>query len=408
MPRISHHFFSVLPIPSITLLILVFITLAGCSEQKKVPIAKEAPPLPVEVITIENKNIPIWMPYTGKTKASSSQQVRARVSGILEEIYYEDGEHIKKGQKLFKIEQTDYIAELELHKAKKNRDLASLKLAQADVRRYEILTKDGLAPQATLESYQAQAEAFTADIKYDDAKIAQAELMLSYTTVTAPIDGQASRRLVDIGNLVGKNESTLLTTINKVDPLYAYFAPSEEDFQRISKFRSSEVMDAYVDLNYQRKSLKTERIFGHVNFSDNAVDPGTSTISMRVEFPNKDEKIFPGTFVYVNVFITDQISFIGVPPQVIFEDQQGKFVYIVGKDNSAQRVYIKPVYETRFFVLMKLLTTKGSLKEGDKVIINGLMRLKPDLKVSPTDVTDSKGIEAIIKDNELNPVHPNK
>ncbi len=394
----------VLPASASLLFLVVLLALAGCGEQKKAPEAKEAPPLPVEVVTIENKNIPIWMPYTGKTKASSSQQVRARVTGILEEIYYKDGDHIEKGQKLFKIEQTDYIAELELQKAKKVRDLAALKLAQADVKRYEILAKEGHTSQSTLESYQAQAEAYAADIKYDNAKIEQAELMLSYTIVTAPIAGQASRRLVDIGNLVGKNESTLLTTINKVDPLYAYFAPSEEDFQRITQFHSSEVMDAYIDLNYQAKSLKARRVFGTVTFSDNAVDPGTSTISMRVEVPNKDESIFPGTFVYVNVFVTDKIPFISVPPQVIFEDQQGKFVYIVDDKNTAQRVYVKPVYETRFFVLMKLDT----LKEGDKVIINGLMRLKPDLKVSPIDVTDSKGIEAIIKANNLDPVNTQK
>lgn len=404
MLRISLRAFTDLCNSACLLFLIVFLALGGCGEQKKAPEAKEVPPLPVEVVTIENKNIPIWMPYTGKTKASSSQEVRARVSGILEEIYYEDGEHIKKGQKLFKIEQTDYIAELELHKAKKFRDQAVLKLAQADVKRYEILAKEGLAPQATLESYQAQAEAYAADIKYDDAKIEQAELMLSYTIVTAPIDGQASRRLVDIGNLVGKNESTLLTTINQVDPLYAYFAPSEEDFQRIDNFRSSEVMQAYIDLNYQTKSLKAQRIFGTVNFSDNTVDPGTSTISMRVEFPNKDEAIFPGTFVYVNIFVTDKIPLIGVPPQVIFEDQQGQFVYIVDDKNTAQRVYVKPVYESRFFVLMKLDT----LKEGDKVIINGLMRLKPDLKVSPTDVTGSKGVEAIIKANNLIPVNTQK
>jgi RND family efflux transporter MFP subunit len=386
------------------LFLVVLLALGGCGEQKKAPAAKEAPPLPVDVVTIENKNVPIWMPYTGKTKASSSQQVRARVSGILEEIYYEDGDHIEKGQKLFKIEQTDYIAELKRQKAKKARDLAALKLALADVKRYEILAKEGHASQSTLESYQAQAEAYAADIKYADAKIEQAELMLSYTIVTAPIAGQASRRLVDIGNLVGQNESTLLTTINKVDPLYAYFAPSEEDFQRIAQFHSSEVMDAYIDLNYQTKSLKARRIFGTVTFSDNTVDPGTSTISMRVEVPNKDKAIFPGTFVYVNVFVTDSIPFIGVPPQVIFEDQQGRFVYVVDDENTAQRVYIKPLYETRFFVLMKLDT----LKEGDRVIINGLMRLKPDLKVSPTDVTDSKGIEAIIKINNLNPLNPQK
>lgn len=377
-----------------------FLMLTGCEEQKQQTAPKEAPPLPVEVVTLQNKNIPIWMPYTGKTEASSSQQVTARVTGILEEVYYKDGDNIKKGQKLFKIEQTDYIAELELHKAKKNRDLAALKLAQADVRRYTILAKEGLAPQATLESYQAQAEALEADLVYDDAKIEQAELMLSYTIVRAPIDGQASRRLVDIGNLVGMNESTLLTTINQVDPLYAYFAPSEQDFQKISHLRSSEIMEAYIDLNYQSKALKTQRIFGKVNFSDNTVDPSTSTISMRVEFPNKDKSIFPGTFVYVNIFVTDKIPFIGVPPQVIFEDQLGKFVYIVDDKDTAQRVYVKPVYESRYFVLMK----QDTLKQGDKVIINGLMRLKPDLKVAPDDVTASKGIDAIIKDNNLVPI----
>ncbi len=404
MLRIFSRSIAILPASASLFVAAIFFILAGCGEQKKAPIVKETPPLPVEVVTIKNNNIPIWMPFTGKTKASSSQQVRARVSGILEEIYYEDGDHLKKGQKLFKIEQTDYIAELELQKAKKNRDVAALKLAQADVKRYEILAKEGLAPQATLESYQAQAEAYIADTKYDDAKIQQAELILSYTIVTAPIDGQASRRLVDIGNLVGKNESTLLTTINQVDPLYAYFAPSEENFQRMAQLRSSEVMQAYVDLNYQSKLLKTQRIFGTVTFADNTVDPSTSTISMRMEFPNKDEAIFPGTFVYVNVFVTDKIPLIGVPPQVVFEDQQGEFVYIVDDKNTAQRVYIKPIYSTRFFTLMKT----GTLKDGDKVIINGLMRLKPDLKVSPSDVTDSKGIEAIIKTNNLAPAKTQK
>ncbi|RKZ97737.1 MAG: efflux RND transporter periplasmic adaptor subunit [Gammaproteobacteria bacterium] len=379
---------------------ILLLIITGCGEQKKQKAVKETPPLPVKVVTIKSSNIPIWMPYTGKTQASSSQEVRARVSGILEEIYYQDGDTVNKGDKLFKIEQMDYIAELELQKAKKNRDLAGLKLAQADVKRYSILAKEGLAPQADLEAYQAKAEAIEADIAYDNAKIDQAELMLSYTIVTAPIDGQVSRRLVDIGNLVGKNETTLLTTINQVDPLYAYFAPSEEDFQKIDRLRSSEVMDAYIDISYNSKSLQKERIFGHVNFSDNTVNPDTSTITMRVEFANKDKRIFPGTFVYVNVFVTDKIPLVGIPPQVIFEDQQGKFVYIVDNKNSAQRLYVKPVYESRFFVLMK----PGVLKDGDKVIVNGLIRLKSDLKVAISDVTDTQGIEAIIKNNNLVPL----
>jgi len=380
----------------------LILTIIGCGEQKQQQTQKEAPALPVEVVTIKERNIPIWMPYTGKTQANSSQEVRARVEGILEEVFYKDGDNVKKGQKLFKIEQTDYIARLNTAKAKKTRDEATLKLAQADVNRYKPLVKDGLAPRVTLEQYEAQVATIKADIASDNAAIKQAELELSYTIIKAPIDGQASRRLVDIGNLVGKNESTVLTTINNTDPLYAYFSPSEEDFQKIRKFKDKEVLDAYITFNYQSELLKNESKFGFVNFSDNTVDPSTSTISMRAEIPNADHSVFPGTFVYVNVFVTEQFKLVGIPPEIIFEDQRGKFVYTIDENNIAHKKYIKIVYESRFFSLLK----KGSLNDGDKVIVNALLRLKEKLLVKPTDVTDTKGIDAVIKDNNLIPTIP--
>jgi len=378
------------------------LAILGCSDGKEAIEQKEAPALPVEVITIKERNIPIWLPYTGKTQASSSQEVRARVSGILEEIYYKDGENVKKGQKLFKIEQTDYIANLKAAKAKKTRDLATLKLAQADVNRYKPLVKDGLAPRVTLEQYEAQVATIEADISSDNAAIRQAELELSYTIVTAPIDGQASRRLVDKGNLVGQNESTLLTTINNTDPLYAYFSPSEEDFQKIRKFKDQDVMQAFITFNYQSELLKNESKFGFVNFSDNTVDPSTSTISMRAEIPNANKSVLPGTFVHVHIFITDRFKLVGIPPEVILEDQRGKFVFVIDEQNMAHKKYIKTVFESRHFVLLE----KESLHEGDKVIVNALLRLKEKLLVKPSDVSDKKGIDAIIKENNLIPTIP--
>jgi len=250
-----------------------------------------------------------------------------------------------------------------------------------------------------LEQYEAQVQTAEANIKSDEAAIKQAELELSYTIVKAPINGRASRRLVDVGNLVGKGESTILTTVNSTDPLYAYFAPSEEDFQKISRFRQKDKMDAYIEINYQSKFLKPEHVFGYVNFSDNAVDPTTSTVSMRAEIPNKDQRIFPGTFVYVNVFVTDQFDLIGVPPQIFSEDQLGKYLYILDEKDEARRVYVKPVYESRFFTLIK----EDTLKTGDRVVINAILRMKPGVKTAPTDVTDTKGLDAIIKENKLIP-----
>lgn len=387
----------------LSLIFLSFVLFfTACSEQEQQKVKQQRPALPVEIIKVKSQNIPIWLQYTGKTQASSSQEVRARVTGILEKVYYKDGEKVKKGQKLFQIEQTNYIAALNAAKAKKNKDLSVLKLAKADVNRYKPLVAEGLAPRVTLEQYEAQVQTVEADLASDEAAIKQAELELSYTTVLAPIDGQASRRLVDVGNLVSKNESTLLTTINNTDPLYAYFAPSEEDFQKISRFRQKDKMDAYIELNYQSKVLKTQRVFGYVNFSDNTVDPTTSTVSMRAEIPNNDQRIFPGTFVYVNIFVTDQFNLIGVPPQVFSEDQLGKYLYVLDEDDKAKRIYVKPVYESRFFTLIK----EDTLKTGDSVVINAIMRMKPGLKTAPKDVTDTKGLDAIIKDNNLIPSKP--
>jgi len=380
----------------------ILLALVGCSEEKKQTVQKKAAPLPAKVITVKEKNIPIWMPYTGKTKASSSQEVRARVAGILEEIYYKDGEFVKKGQKLFKIEQTDYIAALDTVKAQKRRNQATLNLAKADVNRYAPLVKDGLAPRVTLEQYEAQVETLKADIASNDAAIRQAKLELSYTIVKAPIDGQTSRRLVDVGNLVGKNESTVLTTINNNNPLYAYFSPSEESFQKIKKFKDRDVMEAYITVNYQSNMLEGISKFGYVDFSDNTVEPSTSTISMRAEIPNKDNAIFPGTFVHVNIFVTDRFKLIGIPPEVVFEDQRGKYVFVVGEENKAHKKYITSIFESRFVVLMK----KGFLDDGDRVIVSALLRVRENILVKPIDVTDTKGIDAVIEKNNLIPSLP--
>ena len=379
----------------------ILLAFAGCGEEKKV-VKKVIPPMPVEVITVKNANIPVWVQYTGKTQATSAQEVRARVAGILEKVYFTDGEYVKKGQKLFKIEQTKYKAKLSAAKAQKRQHQASLKFAMDDVARYAPLVKDGLAARITLEKYQAQVEALKAKVVSDEASIEEAALNYSYTIIKAPIDGQASRHLVDVGNLVGRSEATLLTTINQTNPMYAYFAPSEEDMQIITHYRESDVMPAYIDIGYKSKMLTNKNIFGKVNFSDNTVNPNTSTVSMRAEIPNADHKILAQTFVHVNVFVTDKIKAIGIPPSIIKEDQLGEYIYIMDKDQAAQIIYIEPIFESRYYILVK----EDTLKDGDKIIVTGLMHLKKGKKLSPTDVSQTKGMQAVIKKNNLIPALP--
>ena len=367
----------------------------GCSKEKEQQIKKEMPPLVVNTITVKKEAVPIWKKITGKTKASSHQEVRARISGILEKRYFKDGQNVKKGQKLFKIEQDEYISALNIAKAQKEADEASLNLAIADVERYKPLVKEGLAPRATLEQYQAKQASLKAAIAGDVAKINKAKLELSYTIIKAPISGKISARHVDIGNLVGQGESTLLTTITRIDPIYAYFSPSQSDAMMLQKYKNKEKPDAFIEL---QSGLGDIRLNGFVDFSDNTVDPLTSTISMRATINNPNDKVMPGTFVYVNVFVNDKYKFLMIPPYVIFNDQLGKFVYIIDKNNIIKRVDIKTGYSSKYYV-----SVKSGLKDNDRVIISGLMKLKTGKKVKATDVTKTEGIKAILEKNNLIP-----
>jgi len=382
-----------------TLLHTLFFTsvflLSGCSEQKQEQVTKKVPPLLVEVISVKKEAVPIWKRYTGMTKASSDQEVRARVSGILEKRYFKDGQVVKKGQKLFKIEQSEYIAALNAAKAKKAQDEASLALANADVNRYAPLVKEGLAPRATLEQYQAQKLGLKAAIAGDVAQINKAKLELSYTIIKAPIDGRASARHVDVGNLVGQGEATLLTTIVSIDPIYAYFSPSQSDVQLFHKYRNKDKPDTFITVSGNMEEL---RLNGYVDFSNNSVDPLTSTITMRATINNKEGKVLPGTFVYVNLFINDKYKFLMIPPEVIFNDQLGNYVYIVDENSSVKRADITTNYSSKYYV-----SVRDGLKDGDKLIVSALVKLKPGLKVTPKDVTKTKGIQAILEKNKLIP-----
>lgn len=387
---------------------LVFVLLAvslfaGCSGEEKndrnKQQAQEVPPLPVEVITVQQQAIPIWLEYTGKTEATKRVEVRARVSGRLEKALFTEGDLVEKDQKLFEIEKATYQAALDQAKAKLQRDHASLDLAKADVKRYVPLVEKGLAPRATLEQYEARKNELVATIKADEAAIKDAELNLSYTDVVAPISGRISRKHVDAGNIVGYGDKTLLTTIVADDPMYAYFNPAEQDFQLMRQFRSKDTMEARVRVpSAMDRIIEREVYSGVIDFTDNRVDRMTGTITMRATVDNPNFTLLEGTFVYVQVFLTDQKEFLMVPPSVVFEDQRGSFVYTLGEENKAVRTDVVRGYEGRYY----LQIAKG-LEGGEKVLVSALPKIAPGVKVEPKDVTDSKGIMAVLKQQEMVP-----
>jgi RND family efflux transporter MFP subunit len=385
-------------IVSVILFASLFVLL-GCGKEKKAEAPKAPPPLIVETVTVQKKIYPVWMQYTGMTKAISDQEIRARVAGRLEQRFFVDGAYVKKGDKLFLIEQSQYQSNLDAARSRKKKDEAALALSKADVRRHKPLVKEGLSPRATLEQYEAKRDSFIAAISADEAAIKNAELELSYTLITAPISGQVSARRVDVGNLVGYGESTLLVTIVQTDKVYAYFSPSESDTQKIYKFRSREDLPAFIEVRGQGEDIfKRKRLDGVVDFTNNIVDPLTSTVSMRATIDNKDKTVYPGTFVYINVFITDKYKFSMVPPQAILEDQLGKFVYTVDANSTAKRTSVKIGMSSRLYA-----NISSGLNDGDRVVISGLVKIQAGRLLAPKDMTETKGAIAIMKDNDLIP-----
>jgi len=387
----------------------IFITILlffiGCSSEpeKKLPEKQQklaaAPALPVEVVIVKKEKVPVWLEYTGKTEASKRIEVRARVSGTLEEVLFKEGEYIEKGQKLFTVEKASYEAAVTQTQAKLEGDQASMKLALADEERYKPLVAEGLAPRITLEQYQVRVMELTAMIKADQAAVKNAELNLSYTDILAPISGRISRINIDVGNIVGYAEKTLLTTMVADDPMYAYFNPNEEQYQLVRQYKSKEVLDARVTVpNKYEKLLDRKPFRGVVDFNDNRVDKMTGTITMRAKIANPEHNLLEGTFVYVNLFVTDQAEFLMVNPGVVQEDQQDSFVYVVDENGLAKRVNIVRGFETRNYMAV----TKG-LEGGEKVIWSGLAKIRPGVKITPTDVTETKGIIAVLKEQDMIP-----
>ena len=381
-------------IMALTSIMLTLPIIGFCKDKVEAPAPKK-PALPVEVIVVKKEPVPIWLEFTGKTVASKRVEVRARVTGILEEVLFQEGAFVEKGVPLFEIEKSSYLDELHQAQARRKRDQATLDLATANVRRFEPLVAEGLAPRITLEEYQAKKNELIATVEADDAAIRTAKLNLSYTTVKAPISGRISHLNVDIGNVVGFGEKTVLTTMLSDDPLYTYFHPTEEEFQFIRTFASKKVLDARVKVESRSRILTRATFSGEVDFTDNSIDPMTGTVTMRAVVANPEQKLLEGTFVYTNIFVTDQVPLLMVPQSCVLEDQLGSFIYVVDEKNRAQRVNVERGYEGRHF-----LEITDGVKDGQKVIISSLAKLRPEKPVIPQDVTATRGLRAIMKTNE--------
>jgi membrane fusion protein, multidrug efflux system len=343
------------------------------------------PPPDVSVAQVVKKSITEWDDYSGHVEAVDAAEIRARVAGQLNKVNYREGSLVEKGQLLFTIDDREYAAAADAARADLARAEARLTLAKQELARAESLISARAVSQGELESRQVEFQQAEADKLSAQARLTQAELSLSFTRVRAPFAGRAGAALVKPGNLVAPNQS-LLTTLVSVDPVYVTFTGDEQAYLRYQELaRDGNRVSSRDARNPVLVGLANEEGYPHegeMDFVDNALDPATGTIRGRAVLPNPDGALTPGLFARVRLLGGSETDALLIHEQAVLTDQDRRYVYILGKDNSAARrdVTLGPLVEG-------LRVVKTGLAPGDKVIVNGMRKIFfPGQPVKPRDV----------------------
>ncbi|PWR21086.1 efflux transporter periplasmic adaptor subunit [Zavarzinia compransoris] len=340
--------------------------------------------MPVTVAKPLLRQIAEWDDFTGRFAPVSSVEVRARVSGYLDSIHFKDGQEVSKGQLLYVIDPRPFEAVVERARADVDAAEAALDLAVREVARYSQLRQSGNASQQVLDERLQARRGAEASVAAAKASLRQAELNLAFTRIEAPIAGRISRTNVTVGNLVsGDAAGSVLTTIVSVDPIQFYFDGDEQVFIRYQRqAQSGERPDPQNAGLPVRIGLSDEIGFPHagaIDFVDNQLDNATGTIRVRAVLANPDRLLTPGMFGRIRVPASEPKPTLLVPETAIGTDQTRRFVWVVGENNVPR----PQIVDLGAVVGSLRVVRGGGLKETDQVIVNGIMRVRPNVPVTP-------------------------
>jgi RND family efflux transporter MFP subunit len=374
--------------PNRTFLALAaLVLLAGCRQPNQfVP----PPPPTVSVAHPIEKTIPDSVEFIGVAQPTKMVELRARVNGYLQKIFFDDGSDVQVGDPLFQIDPAPYQSVLDAAKAAQQRAVASLALAQSQYRRMEPLITNSVITQEELDVQAAQVETTKADVAAAEAAVRKAELDLGYTKISAPIAGRIGRHLVDVGNLV-LAEQTQLASIKTLDPIYGVFDVSENDLLRfMAMLRNNELPDPEKFAPVLHLGLSNEEGHPHegrLDFRELSINPGTGTAMRRGIFPNPGRQIIPGMDVRIQANVGDAKPRVLVEDRAIGSDQRGDYMLVVNDKNVVE---YRPVKLGPRFDTMRVVDS--GVKATDWVIVNGLQRARPGAQVKPEPVTAEDGM----------------
>jgi RND family efflux transporter MFP subunit len=368
-------------IASTFILVFGMVLIAGCGRQG----ARQAPALPsVTVAPVERKELVEWDEFTGRVEPMESVEVRPRVSGYIQEVRFQSGQLVKKGDVLFVIDARWHQAAFDQRQAEFEQAKVHLENARREAERTaQLLTTKAISVEES-DARQSRYEEAKAASLATQAALASAKLDLEYTQVRAPIDGRVSRALLTGGNYVSgvAGNASVLTTIVSVDPVYVYADIDENSLLKFNALAQARRLETDgngkipVELQLADEADFPHR--GYLESFDNRLDPNTGSILLRAVFPNSDGRVMPGLFARVRVPLSERHAALLVEERAIGTDQAQKFVLTLTGSNTVayQSVKLGPAVEGKRIV-------RSGLQGNEEVVVNGLQHVRPGMPVAP-------------------------
>lgn len=364
------------------------LALGGCKKESGAGDAAQVPT--VAAVKVEPQNIPLSFEFAARAQGSKETEVRARVGGILLKRNYVEGSQVEEGSVLFQIDPEPFKVTLNQAKAKLAQVNAELKNAETQWQRTEKLYKEKYASEKARDDARANLDSLAASAQLAQAEVDAAQLNLDYTTVKAPISGITSMEVQSEGSLISATgDSSLLTHITQLDPIYVIFSASENEMLSLTN-----MVDRGLIRNPENKNeIKAKVRFGNdvvyplegeINFMNPNVDQKTGTIKLRAVFPNPEARLRPGQFLRLIMEGLTRIDALVVPQEAVMQASDGAFVYRVNEQGVVESVSVQT----------GLMTKDGGwiidsgLKPGDVVIVSGVMKIRPGMTVKPQLIAD--------------------
>ena len=358
--------------------LIVAVVLTGCGRNASAPVPTSAapPPVPVHTITVEPRRVPIRFDVVGTVEGSKQVEVRARVSGILQKQFYNEGDAVKQGAPLFEIDPAPYEIALAQARAQLAQATAQVAQARREESRLQPLVQDRAVSRKEFDDATSSRQLAEAAIQQANASVRQAELNLSYTRVAAPLGGVSGRAEHSIGTLITTDANgSLLTTINQVTPAWVRFSLAQNDLANLPGGHLDRATPVAITLLLPDGTPYPSK--GRLNFAATALDTRLGTQQLRAEFDNARQQLLPGQFVTVRITAGERDKVFLVPQTAVVQTEKGNLVFVVDAQSKAQA---RPV-KTGDWIGNEWTILSG-LNAGDKVVVDNLLKVQPGAPVS--------------------------